>query len=472
MATLRRALVVGFLTAAACPAAASAATVGGHTYEVSDTPDTTYPVTAVTFVAGAGETNVVRVRAVPGGLAFKDTGAPLQPGPGCQATAPDEVTCKPLAGSDKTLGDASVDVRDGDDTVIVTGGVASVAGGTGDDVLTADPASTTGVVLDGGPGADRITGGPKGDVLVGGSGIDLLYGGAGNDVLSGDTLRPTTLPASDPADAPRDPDTASDDTIDGGPGRDTVTYEERAQFDYDNLTPGSCCGAGFPGVTVDLQAKQGGTPGEDVDRLSSIENVTGTDSDDVLLGDASANTLDGGSRGVDRIDGRAGDDTVGSEGSGTVAGGPGNDTVSSLEGTLTCGSGRDYVNPFGRYSQLGRGPAPLVMPADCEHTSFFNARLDVPVRVVGGVARLHMVSVRSKPDAGRILLLHAGQVVGRTGRVLTKATGPAGRILRAPLTSAGRRALRIGGGHTSLTLRYVFSDGSEPFTIRTTLRGR
>ncbi|MCR0985737.1 calcium-binding protein [Roseomonas populi] len=114
-----------------------------------------------------------------------------------------------------------------------------------------------------GDGDDTLRGGTDGDTLFGQDGNDSLIGGDGNDTLfSG----------------------AGFDTLDGGAGTDTASYED-AYFR----------------VIVDLE-----DPNE---RLSLIENVTGSTFNDILMGNSGANVLRGGD-GKDWLYGRAGDDLL------------------------------------------------------------------------------------------------------------------------------------------------------------------
>jgi Ca2+-binding RTX toxin-like protein len=124
-----------------------------------------------------------------------------------------------------------------------------------------------------------IVGNSGNNILDGGAGADFLIGGAGNDTLLGG---------------------AGDDTVDGGAGTaDTASY----------ATAGS-------GVTVSLAiAGPQDTVGAGIDTLISIERLIGSAFNDTLTGDNLAN----------RIDGRAGDDTV--------VGGAGNDIL--IGGTNT-----------------------------------------------------------------------------------------------------------------------------------------
>jgi Ca2+-binding RTX toxin-like protein len=118
--------------------------------------------------------------------------------------------------------------------------------------------------------ADTLTGAAGANALSGGSGADLLAGDAGDDTLLGeggdDTLNGGT----------------GNDLLDGATGNDTATY------------------AGLlAGVTVRLGITTAqATGGGGTDTLLGIENLTGSGFNDILIGDAGDNRLDGGD-GVD-----------------------------------------------------------------------------------------------------------------------------------------------------------------------------
>jgi Ca2+-binding RTX toxin-like protein len=191
-----------------------------------------------------------------------------------------------------------------------------IAGGAGDDVL------ARARVLDGGDGSDTVsyawsngvvvdlaisdpqrtdanylifdtlisienlTGSTWDDPLKGNSGANRLTGADGSDTLMG---------------------RAGDDILDGGNGFDTASYAEAST-----------------GVTVDLGVTGPQSTGEGVDKLISIENLTGSAFADTLLGTAERNILTGG----------AGDDVlVGRGGGDQLDGGEGVDTASYADAT-------------------------------------------------------------------------------------------------------------------------------------------
>ena len=151
-------------------------------------------------------------------------------------------------------------------------------------------------------GVENVIGSPRGDTITGDGEANKLWGGAGADTLNGaggdDTIDGGT----------------SGDTIDGGAGEDTVTYENSAA-----------------GVRVAINSNSGNEGGEaEGDRLSTVENLVGSDHDDRLFGDGANNELTGGA-GDDRIDAKLGDDMV--------EGGPGADTMDGDDGAATSNAG-------------------------------------------------------------------------------------------------------------------------------------
>ncbi len=116
-----------------------------------------------------------------------------------------------------------------------------------------------------------INGTAGADVLPGSSEADLINGFAGDDILSG---------------------MAGGDVLDGGDGIDTASYA-----------------ASGASVTVNLSSSGAASGGDAAgDTLFSIENIKGSNFNDILTGNAGNNRLDGGA-GIDTMIGGAGDDT-------------------------------------------------------------------------------------------------------------------------------------------------------------------
>ena len=154
----------------------------------------------------------------------------------------------------------------------------------GDDRVSAQGGSGTGApfpgrVEVGGDNGDDVIGGGEGNVGPNG---DQLSGGAGNDVIrgfGGDDL----FYAAD----------GGNDTLDGGPGEDELTYYGLSS-----------------GVRVDLSTTgTQDTIGAGIDTTAGIEDVTGTEQADTLIGNAAFNYLDG-VQGDDMLDGGPGDDAL------------------------------------------------------------------------------------------------------------------------------------------------------------------
>jgi Ca2+-binding RTX toxin-like protein len=201
---------------------------------------------------------------------------------------------------------------------ITIGGSADITGDGGDSFLTASDAVQSGTnTIDGGGGVDVITSGAGNDTLYGGAGNDQLYGGADNDYLNGGL---------------------GNDRIDGGAGVDTIDY-----------------GAAGSALYIDLRvATQANTGGLGTDVITTIENVIGGASGDVLIGNSGVNTLYGGAggdslvtlEGDDFAYGDAGDDYLaGRDGNDTLYGGDGNDVGDGGLGTDTLygNAGNDYL---------------------------------------------------------------------------------------------------------------------------------
>ncbi|MFZ2982730.1 MAG: calcium-binding protein, partial [Sphingobium sp.] len=181
-------------------------------------------------------------------------------------------------GADILVGSAADEQLDGgagNDVLKGGGGADRLDGGAGFDVADYSGAGAgVQVALSGTPG---IGGDAQGDVLsniealTGSSFDDTLIGDAGDNILKGG---------------------AGADTIDGGAGTDSVDFSDSTV-----------------GVTVFLYGRAGSGGDAEGDRYSNIENLTGSDFSDRLVGGIGAQTLKGG-LGDDVIEGGAGADIL------------------------------------------------------------------------------------------------------------------------------------------------------------------
>ncbi|MCY0093293.1 hypothetical protein OEG82_04515 [Hoeflea sp. J2-29] len=214
-------------------------------------------------------------------------------------------------------------------------------------------------VIDGGAGNDRLSGLAGADTLIGGTGNDFLDGGTGDDRLFGGTDNDTLTGGS------------GKNLLDGGAGTDTADYSSEDEGTYVRLDAGWKTDLSTKPLYnwVDLNAAIAANA-VDHDKLISIENVTGSDHVDLIVGNSGDNVIDGGA-GNDRLSGLAGADTLiggtgndfldGGTGDDRLFGGADNDTLVGGTGSdlLDGGDGIDTANyaadSGGVYVQLGQG---------------------------------------------------------------------------------------------------------------------
>ncbi|WP_370874330.1 hypothetical protein [Brevundimonas nasdae] len=268
----------------------------------------------------------------------------------------------------------SVVVTGGDDIVIGSrfgdylAGAAGwdwLDGGDGDDTLDGGDGND---VLLGGAGADRLIGGAGDDYLVGGAGDDNpwdgnpgagMWGGTGNDTFvfaggrdaafgeDGDDVFLMEQDGYTPGlEASGNHDWSKMDYVDGGAGSDTISYERfktpiTAPLDAFWVHAGNASmmpAGGINGVRVALWNHPASWSNGDAswadakyimgDWVKNVENVTGSQFNDYLWGDAGSNILKGGA-GDDFLDGHDGDDILeGGSGADYLFGAGGSDTAS------------------------------------------------------------------------------------------------------------------------------------------------
>ena len=178
--------------------------------------------------------------------------------------------------------------NDGDPVEEMVPDIENLTGSAHDDILAGDSRDNT---IMGGAGDDRLYGGPGGgdDMLHGEGGHDHIFGGKGDDTLEGGDGN-DHLWGNGGADIYRGG--KGDDMIyankedmlgkiDGGAGKDTVSYAKLEDTPYAiNLTS-----------------------------MIMVENVIGSQDDDMITGDEMNNTVEGG-EGGDTMQGGGGMDTL------------------------------------------------------------------------------------------------------------------------------------------------------------------
>ena len=194
-------------------------------------------------------------------------------------------------------------------------------GGSGNDILQSDSGNDE---LLGDSGDDELQGGSEDDFLDGGSGNDILSGDDGDDILLGGT---------------------GADKLEGGKGKDSTSYKDSPAGVSLNLSNTSVSVMLPGGRSINLAAKSASGGEAEGDTFDSIEDIEGTNSDDILIGDNSDNSLDSG-LGNDFLQGGKGNDLL--------FGGPGADTLDGGDGE----DGTTYINSFAEvYIDLKNGIA-------------------------------------------------------------------------------------------------------------------
>ncbi|MBI1300806.1 MAG: type I secretion C-terminal target domain-containing protein [Alphaproteobacteria bacterium] len=263
-------------------------------------------------------------------------------------------------GNDTIYGDAGEDEiygQQGNDTIYGGDDTDYIDGGDDDDILYGED------------GIDLITGGNGNDMIYGGLGDDYLHGGEGNDTINGGegfdrafyfssfwnfvinpfnsgSITLTDVVGTTGTDTLIDVEvlhfidgyfmnntffdlngnrtfyaTLSAEHFQGGAGHDTLDYSGSSSF-----------------VVVDLGAGVGVNGFASGDTFVSIEEVIGSNSDDIIFGGKANEILHGGF-GADILFGDAGDDIL--------YGGAGNDTLKGGDGFDKIYGGQGNDNIFG-----------------------------------------------------------------------------------------------------------------------------
>lgn len=154
----------------------------------------------------------------------------------------------------------------GHDTLI---GIEGISGSQYGDRLIGDNGNNS---IYGNAGDDQIEGRSGNDSIVGGAGNDDIWGGRGDDIIYST-------------------DNDGDDVIYGGAGSDLLDFTSVSEGVYVSLTAG-------------VASYQGSE-----DQIHGIENIAGSQFDDIIIGNTANNYIDGGN-GKDFINGGGGNDIL------------------------------------------------------------------------------------------------------------------------------------------------------------------
>ena len=189
-------------------------------------------------------------------------------------------------GADRLVGSSGRDSLEGDGGEPAADGGDTIIAGAGDDDLY------------GGGGADHLVGGADDDYLVGDRGNDVIKGGADNDYVYCENF------------------TDGSDDISGGPGNDDAGYYDRQLQ-----------------LRLSLDGKTNdGARGEGDLIHGDVEDLSGGDKADVLIGNGASNDLEGG-EGSDVLKGMGEEDSFGGDdGDDSIYGGSGDDYLNNSPG--------------------------------------------------------------------------------------------------------------------------------------------
>jgi len=329
------------------------------------------------------------------------------PGPDVLNGTPDADFIAGQGGDDTLNGLGGTDtLSGGNDNDTLNGGddADNLNGGAGNDILNGDAGND---LIVGFTGDDTLNGGDGDDVLRSGAGIDTFFGGDGADRVSFFDIQATTgayvdlelqtifndghgnvesmdsienlglgtlfadtflgssganfiwAGAGDTVDGREGDDTFFVDEapalLDGGDGIDTITdLTQQRAFDAGGFLDLEITELGYE---VNLAAGYIFDPWGGFGNIANIENVNGSEGDDVLVGDDNDNVLNGagggdfilGGGGNDTLDGGDGDDIVrGDAGDDTLSGGAGDDQLRGSAGvdSFDGGDGFDRISFF------------------------------------------------------------------------------------------------------------------------------
>jgi Ca2+-binding RTX toxin-like protein len=281
-------------------------------------------IAGISFTAGTGENNNVTVTRSGGQLTITDPGSTINSATCSVGGGGHTATCTTPPGAVMTFGNYdlgngatdrleidfngasdgsafqnSVDGKGGNDTIVGSNGDAdfdSLLGGTGDDTLNGrggrDILTDFDFAEQNPPnqgGTNHLSGGSGDDYVAGGQNVDTVKGGPGDDEIDGGF---------------------GADRLNGGPGFDEADFRN---LDFDPVSS-NLTGIGVFANLPKRKATTRGPGAKQTDRLSSFEDVRGTDSADKIVGTRRINDLIGNAGRDLIIGGKAPDQLWGGDG--------------------------------------------------------------------------------------------------------------------------------------------------------------
>ena len=199
---------------------------------------------------------------------------------------------------------------------VVPGSISNLVGGNFGNRLIAGPGN---VNLTGGLGTDWLQAGSGTDTLNAGTGSDTLVGGTGYDTMNGGAGSDTFIPGSGGG---KIVDTAGVGTLNFA----LSTASVRVNISTTQYTAPN-------GLTVPPDQATGG--GGATYLLSGLQNITGTNFGDILVGNSASNVITGGNGNNLIVGGGGGDTLTAGSGANRFITGSGNNTVIGGTGTNT-----------------------------------------------------------------------------------------------------------------------------------------
>lgn len=252
-------------------------------------------------------------------------------------------------GNDTILGNAGADTLRGGpelgfgadvDTIIGGDGADTIHGGIGNDKLEGEKDGDT---INGGRGADELIGGDGADTLNGNLGNDILRGGADGDILNGDDGHDDLF------------GDAGSDTLNGGKGHDDLIGNADASTSA--LRTGDTLNGGDG---IDFLLGDDGAisraPGDEAGSISPVAGPGAFAGNDLLRGEADADTIHGGqgdddiagAGGIDLLHGDGGADLIHGDAEGDkIFGDDGNDELYGDDGVDIMRGGKGADRMFG-----------------------------------------------------------------------------------------------------------------------------